>query len=462
MAHETTRRVWERLVVLGVGFLVVAQTLAPAAAIAATIQTDLFVYQTGDTVTVTGDGFGFTETVSLVTTDPASTVVDQGTASTDGQGNFSYQFTLNATVPGLYDVRATGETSGLTASTQFDPQDKTSLDLSFSSPGSYGTAAVMSGTLTDDATNPSTPLGGATVTVATYGNSSSCAQGQKSPDLGSATTGTNGHYTFNAFPAVGSFYVEADYAGDNTHMKSSSACVALTISAATATTVASASLSSITPSGQTLVNWTVSSTRGVTSKTATGTASVVKDSGSTSFSCSPASVPVSAAQTTGSGFSFTANTGQQFTCSATSLGSYSYHVHFADSDGNYSNSDSGSIPLTVVSASTLTVQNASGTYGGSTVSSLQATLSSSASVTGKTISFALNGTSVGTATTNSSGVATLLSASSLAGINAGTYASGVSATFAGDSSIAAASATASLNSASVTANACFPLASAST
>src|SRR5213594_3559542 len=119
-------------------FLVAVAVIGPAAsAIAANIQTDLFVYQNGDTVTVTGDGFGPTETVDLVTTDPAAAVVDHGTATTDGQGNLSYQFTLIATVPGLYDVRATGETSGLIASTQFDPQDKTSLDLSFSSPGSY-------------------------------------------------------------------------------------------------------------------------------------------------------------------------------------------------------------------------------------------------------------------------------------------------------------------------------------
>src|SRR5438309_5620682 len=120
---ENTRKVWKRLVILGVGFVFLAQTYAgPTAAIAATIQTDLFVYQNGDTVTVTGDGFGFTETVDLVTTDPAAAVVDHGAATTDGQGNLSYQFTLIATVPGLYDVRATGETSGLTASTQFDPQ----------------------------------------------------------------------------------------------------------------------------------------------------------------------------------------------------------------------------------------------------------------------------------------------------------------------------------------------------
>ena len=120
-AHETTRRVWEPLVVLGVGFLLVAQTLAPMAAIAATIQTDLFVYQNGDTVTVTGDGFGATETVDLFTTDPAATVVDHGAATTDSAGGFSFQFSLNAIVGGLYTVTATGETSGLSASTQFDP-----------------------------------------------------------------------------------------------------------------------------------------------------------------------------------------------------------------------------------------------------------------------------------------------------------------------------------------------------
>src|SRR5205823_6583995 len=85
------------------------------------IQTDLFVYQNGDTVTVTGDGFGATETVDLVTTDPNAAVVDSGSRTTDDAGNFTYQFILNANVPGLYTVTGTGETSGLSASTQFDP-----------------------------------------------------------------------------------------------------------------------------------------------------------------------------------------------------------------------------------------------------------------------------------------------------------------------------------------------------
>src|SRR5438552_14774714 len=102
--------------------LVAVAVVGPgASAIAANIQTDLFVYQNGDTVTVTGDGFGAAETVDVVTTDPNAAVIDQGTATTDSAGGFSYQFTLGATVGGLYTVTATGATSGLSASTQFDP-----------------------------------------------------------------------------------------------------------------------------------------------------------------------------------------------------------------------------------------------------------------------------------------------------------------------------------------------------
>src|SRR5204863_8943963 len=93
-------------------------------------------------------------------------------------------------------------------------------------------------------------------------------------------------------------------------------------------------------------------------------------------------------------------------------------------------------------------------YGGTV--SLQATLTSGGSgVSGKPIQFSLNGNSVGSATTNSSGVATL-SGASLAGINVGNSLSGVSAAFPGDSSYAASSGASSLTvtpaSLNVTAN----------
>jgi hypothetical protein len=90
----------------------------------------------------------------------------------------------------------------------------------------------------------------------------------------------------------------------------------------------------------------------------------------------------------------------------------------------------------------LNVANVAGTYGGTV--NLSATLTSGASgVSGKTVDFKLNGTSVGSGTTNASGVATL-SAVSLAGINAGSYTNGVTASFAGDSSYSSSNGSGSL------------------
>lgn len=88
-------------------------------------------------------------------------------------------------------------------------------------------------------------------------------------------------------------------------------------------------------------------------------------------------------------------------------------------------------------STSLSVATASGSYGGST--NLSATLTSGGTgVSGKMVSFSLNGNAAGSASTNSSGIATLPNVS-LAGINAGTYAGGVSANFAGDSSYAGSS-----------------------
>ncbi len=89
----------------------------------------------------------------------------------------------------------------------------------------------------------------------------------------------------------------------------------------------------------------------------------------------------------------------------------------------------------------LSVAAASGTYGGS--ASLSATLTSGGTgVANKSVSFTLNGASAGTATTDASGVASL--SASLSGINAGTYATGVGASFAQDSSYNASSGSNSL------------------
>src|SRR5204863_3770146 len=99
-------------------------------------------------------------------------------------------------------------------------------------------------------------------------------------------------------------------------------------------------------------------------------------------------------------------------------------------------------------ATTMAVSPASGTYGGSTgaiTSTLTKTFDSTP-VGGKTIVFTLNGGTVGTAVTDATGVATLASGSliSPAKINAGTFGSGMSASFNGDGSVGSSSATNSL------------------
>jgi hypothetical protein len=96
----------------------------------------------------------------------------------------------------------------------------------------------------------------------------------------------------------------------------------------------------------------------------------------------------------------------------------------------------------ITSATSLAVDPATGTYGGTT--SLSATLTSGATpVSGKSIDFTLNGSGVGSATTNGSGVATLSNVS-LTGINAGSYPTGVGASFAGDTFLVTSSGTNSL------------------
>ena len=93
-------------------------------------------------------------------------------------------------------------------------------------------------------------------------------------------------------------------------------------------------------------------------------------------------------------------------------------------------------------ATTLTVDPAAGTYGGTV--NLSATLTDGVNgISGQTVSFTLNGNGVGSAMTNGSGVATLSNVS-LSGINAGTYPTGVGASFAGSGNYLAGSDTAAL------------------
>ncbi|HEU5214568.1 MAG TPA: PASTA domain-containing protein, partial [Gaiellaceae bacterium] len=85
------------------------------------------------------------------------------------------------------------------------------------------------------------------------------------------------------------------------------------------------------------------------------------------------------------------------------------------------------------SATTLSVDPATGAFGGTT--SLSATLTNNGTpVANEPVTFKLNGASVGSAPTNASGVATLPGVS-LSGITAGSYPTGVGVSFGGDTGL---------------------------
>src|SRR5579862_5189843 len=306
--------------------LLLAMILSPALVAAATIQTDLFVYQNGDTVNVTGDGFSAAEAVDFVTTDPNATAVDSGTATTDASGNVAYAFVLNATLNGIYTIVGTGESSGLSASTQFDP-----APTLVPSPGSvtYGATTSVSGA--NYAANHSVTIYSST--------SSNCNSGL----VALATTTTNGS---GAIPSTAvkpaSVSVIRLYADDGA---GNTKCVNFTVNQASTTTSGTASNSSIYSTQSFTVGYTTSASAGVSGNTATGNVSIVQDTGPTSVNCTPGSVALSQAQTAG-GFSQSGATA--FSCTPSGgAGTYTFHVHFADTDGNYNNSDSSTVTVTV-------------------------------------------------------------------------------------------------------------------
>ncbi|MFN2614306.1 MAG: hypothetical protein ABR552_05735, partial [Actinomycetota bacterium] len=137
-----------------------------SAAVAAMIQTDLYIYQNGDTVNVTGTGFGASEVVGFRTTDPNEVVVDAGSATSDESGNVAYSFVLNATTGGIYTVNANGESSGDTASTTFDPPPARDFKATIQ-PNSVARSTTTTYTVTVDnkSSNASKQLGCVKMTV---------------------------------------------------------------------------------------------------------------------------------------------------------------------------------------------------------------------------------------------------------------------------------------------------------
>jgi carboxypeptidase family protein len=166
---------------------------------------------------------------------------------------------------------------------------------------------------------------------------------------------------------------------------------------------------------------------------------------------SATSSPINGATVTAGSSSTTTDGSGQYTLTSLAAGTYTVT---ASAQGYTSGSASVTVNVNsttfqnfalVASAAAntaLAVASASGTYGGTTT--LSATLTSSGTgVSGRTINFTLNGNPAGSGSTNGSGVATI-SGVSLSGIGAGTYPTGVGASFAGDASYGSSSGTNSL------------------
>jgi hypothetical protein len=329
--------------------LLMATLLLPALVAATEITTDLWVYQNGDTVTVTGIDFGADEDVELVTTDPNGVEVDRGLVHSDANGSITYSFILGSDVPGIYDIVATGLTSGFSASTQFDPPSNISQTLS-STTITYGETTTSSGSLSASGSG----LVGRTITFQTNTNTG-CSSGAVA--AGSTLTGALGAWSGVVIKPGSANVVKIDarFGGEGSGgsaINASDACTTIAVNKAPTATTGSTSGGSIYLTQSFTVDYEVMSAYGISGNTTTGGMSVVKDSGSGNLNCSATTPSISVAQANAAGspanggFDVTSDSTHRFTCTPDAAGSYTFHVAYAG-DTNYLTSSSAANGLSV-------------------------------------------------------------------------------------------------------------------
>ena len=279
-------------------------------------------------------------------------------------------------------------------------------------PSSVGQAVTVNYAVAVTLPGAGTPTGNVTVSDGTDSCTGTVAAGTCSITLNTAGART----------------LTATYAGDGNFTGSTSAGAAHAVNLlATATAVAS----SLNPSTfGASVTFTATVTNGATPVT---TGSVTFIEGGT---CAAPTTTLQAAQAVNGSGQVTFATATLSVASHTVVGCYGGTATFAASNGNV-------IQTVNLAPTTLTAAAASGTFGGTAALSATLTRTADGPISGKTIAFTLNGTSVGSATTNASGVASI-AAASLTGINAGSYPTGVGASFASDGSFAGSTGTAAL------------------
>ena len=238
--------------------LLMATLVLPALAAATEITTDLWIYQDGDTVTVTGIDFGADEVVDFVTTDAEGVVVDSGSAPSDENGGVVYDFVLNVTTAGIYNVVGTGQTSGLTAATQFDPPPGTPTNLRIVDSRATGGGITLTWAA-------STSPGADCYRIFRNGSAMTAKASSSSQNLcGASVTNyvdnvLSPAVTYADSPGVGTFYyyvtgVKTGSGGGESASSNQVSTASLNSSASSATFGATATGSSSAPQGFTVTN----------------------------------------------------------------------------------------------------------------------------------------------------------------------------------------------------------------
>ena len=203
-----------------------------------------------------------------------------------------------------------------------------------------------------------------------------------------------------------------------------------------------------TGNGQ-MVNKANTTTAVVSSKNPSNPTDAVVFSATVSPVAPGAGVPTGTAQLridgTSSGSAVTLTAGAaSFPGTTLATGTHAITVVYANQDGNY-NASTGTLAggqVVQQTATALSVAAANGVFAGTTT--LSATLTSGgAAVQNQSVSFSLNGGAKGSALTDATGKATLTNVS-LIGINAGSYPTGVGASFAGAGSLTGSNGTGAL------------------
>lgn len=159
----------------------------------ASVSTDAYYYNVGDTVQITGDQMAPGENVAVDVDYPDGSLAQEHVVVADDLGDFSDSYTLPLDAPGgIYTVVATGQTSGDVYTTTFDP---CSLSLSDASV-QYSDVATFTGSLGSSGTACAGGVAGRTIDIIVDTNGDGSFVGESV--FASGTTNTSGGFSINS------------------------------------------------------------------------------------------------------------------------------------------------------------------------------------------------------------------------------------------------------------------------